>query len=246
MGQSGTRPRHAQAHSASSPLPSPPTPFPHLSLVIARGVQVIGHAVNGRDLLTHVQPRLVAGSLLLRVQNNILQVRLNRLAVHIDNAAENLVVLPPAQLLQLPPSGLLRFAHAALALCQHGKGVDAALLLQPHELLAEVVQGRADVVRLHIGHGPRGRAALVRLQRLPLAVLLQLLLLLRLDGLLRLQQRVRAPQLGNEVAAALLALVHFVLDGSAANDALQQDNGPLSVLRAGRWLLYLWRAGALL
>ena len=53
---------------------------------------------------------------------------------------EDLILLPAPALLHLPLAGLLSLADPALPLRQHGEGVDAALLLQADQLLAQEVQ----------------------------------------------------------------------------------------------------------
>ena len=100
--------------------------------------------------LAHFASRLFVGGAVDRLEDDVLQVRVHCVLVRLDHLLEDLVLFPASSLLHLPLAALLRLANTTLSLGQHAEGVDAALLLQTDELLAEEVKRVADALSLEL------------------------------------------------------------------------------------------------
>mmetsp|Transcript_5103 Transcript_5103/g.10231 ORF Transcript_5103/g.10231 Transcript_5103/m.10231 type:complete len:448 (-) Transcript_5103:367-1710(-) len=132
--------------------------------------------------------------------------------MHLHHLAVHLILFGTPALLLQPLPLLLRLSHAALPLGEHDHGEDAPLLLEPHQLLVEVVEGLADLAADGAGDVPCDELVLVLLQRRPVPLLRVVL------------QRLHRAQLLDEFETLGLGLEHVVLDCPPAQQPLDQDH----------------------
>lgn len=98
----------------------------------------------------HFTSRLLVCCPVDRVEDDVLEVRVNRVLMRLDDLFENLVLFASSALLDLSLPALFRLTNTPLSLGEHAEGVDAALLLQTDELLAEEVESVADAFTLQL------------------------------------------------------------------------------------------------
>ena len=110
----------------------------------APALQLVCNVIDLSGEFSHFASCLLVCSLVDCVQNNVFEVSVNRVLVRLHDLLEDLVLFTAASLLHLALAALFRLANATLPLGEHAEGVDAALLLQTDELLAEEVERVAD------------------------------------------------------------------------------------------------------
>mmetsp|Transcript_50512 Transcript_50512/g.120423 ORF Transcript_50512/g.120423 Transcript_50512/m.120423 type:complete len:307 (+) Transcript_50512:92-1012(+) len=191
----------------------------HHFRLLGRSLELVHHLVD----VLRLEPGLCKSPglrrLLHRVGEHFLQVGIYGALMHAHDLPEHLVLALPQPLFGLAPAALHGLALLAIPLRQLHHGRDAPLLLEPQQLLGQLVQRLGDDAALH-GLQDAFKGLVPHLVHVPL--------LLHTGGGLR--EALRGTELVDEVQALLLALKHEVLVRAATDKALQQKDGRLLLL----------------
>mmetsp|Transcript_28565 Transcript_28565/g.51740 ORF Transcript_28565/g.51740 Transcript_28565/m.51740 type:complete len:215 (+) Transcript_28565:286-930(+) len=194
--------------------------------LLSSGFQSIDHLVD----LGSLEPRLCQsprlGSLLHRVGEHFLQVGVHRALMNTHDLSEHLVLPFTQPFFGLTTTTFLCLTVLTVALCQLHHGSNAAFLLEAQQLLGKLVEGLRNDTALH------------RLQHTFESLVAQLVdVPLLLVGCGRLCKALCCTQLVDEVQTLFLALEHLVLERTAADNALHQENCRLLLFLFGQYIV---------
>mmetsp|Transcript_22409 Transcript_22409/g.50487 ORF Transcript_22409/g.50487 Transcript_22409/m.50487 type:complete len:549 (+) Transcript_22409:185-1831(+) len=181
-------------------------------------LQTVDDVVEEGRSSVGLHERLLGGSVLDGVAEDVLQKRVDRPLMHLHDLPVHLVLLGSSPLFLLSLSFLFGLTHAPLPLRQHDHRKDSPLLLVADEFFVEVVQLLPNFSSNGCRDVTGDNALLMLHHRLPRVLLCPVL------------QRLDSSELLDELQALLLCLHHVVLYSATAQQLLHQDDGKALVV----------------